>query len=272
MTKIAYDVTNVESSTGEQPKPGIYPATIASARQRDQKSDGSPANDIEIGFDLGPEYVRRFTYIQLDEASLWKMKELINALGLKGKGNLDLTKIVGKKVRVKINADSYDGEYKGKVGTILKAKAGKDEEESEEEPETEEPEEDEDEDEVDLDELDRKELKAFISENDLDIKVTKGMSEDDIRAKITEALSEDDEEEEEDEDDEEDDDDSEEGEEESEEEDEEEDEEGDDYDTWTLAQLKSELKQRELTKKVKSPVTKDKAIKALRKDDNEEPF
>lgn len=58
------------------------------------------------------------------------------------------------------------------------------------------------EEEVDLDVMDRKALKAFIKEQDLDIRVTKSMSDDDIREAIEEAMDEgEEEEEEEDEDD-----------------------------------------------------------------------
>ena len=72
-------------------------------------------------------------------------------------------------------------------------------EEEEEEPEIEEEEEPEEEESTSdiLDGMNRKELKAFIKENDLEIKVYKSMSDDDIREKILEAVEEPEEEEEE---------------------------------------------------------------------------
>lgn len=62
--------------------------------------------------------------------------------------------------------------------------------------------EDDDDDEDELDDLDRDELKAYIKENELSVKVTKSMDEDDIREAIREAEGdEDDDDEDDDEDD-----------------------------------------------------------------------
>ena len=61
--------------------------------------------------------------------------------------------------------------------------------------------EEEDDENVDLSDLDRKGLKAYIKDNELDIKVTTKMSDDDIRDAITEATEEEEDEEEEDEED-----------------------------------------------------------------------
>jgi len=267
LTKIPYDVTDVEAGGFDDDfKPGIYPAKIQSAEHRTQKSNGEPANDIHVVFNMGEGKVFKHLYINLDPGSEWKMAEFITALGARKKGSLDLNKIIGKAVRVKLNADTYEGKPTTKIGTVMKAKPGADEpaDEPEDEPEEEEVEEDEAEDEepeeeeeddeeeeeVDLSELSRLDLKAFIKENSLAVRVTKSMSDDDIREKIAEVMPSEDEEEEEESD--------------------EEPEEEDDYGEWSLAQLKSELKGREIT--VKSPVTKDKAIAALRKDDKEEAF
>jgi hypothetical protein len=115
---------------------------------------------------------------------------------------------VGKEVQVRVKPDrNDDGEYRPRVGKLLALAedAGEEPDEPDDEPEEEEEEEDGDEG-VDLDELDRKALKAFIKDNELDITVKKGMSDDDIRAAITEATSEDDDEEEPEEESEEDDD------------------------------------------------------------------
>jgi len=60
------------------------------------------------------------------------------------------------------------------------------EEEDDDEPE------DEDEEEIDLDSMSRSELKAFIKEEELDIRVLKNWSDDDIREAIVEAMDDDD--------------------------------------------------------------------------------
>lgn len=104
--------------------------------------------------------------------------------------------------------------------------------------------EDDDDDAVDLDELSVKELKAFIKEHDLDVKVKKGDDADDIRAKIAEAADEDDDDDDDDDD------------------------EGDDYDEWSVEDLKNELKSRNLKTSGKA----DQLRQRLRKDDEDDAF
>jgi hypothetical protein len=115
--------------------------------------------------------------------------------------------------------------------------------------------EDEDDEDVDLESMDRKELKAFIKEEDLDVKVLRTDDEDDIRAKIEEAMGEEEEEEEEDEED------------EDEEDEDEEEAEGDNYEEMSVADLRQELSDRELDSKGIKKVL----IARLRKDDASEP-
>jgi hypothetical protein len=123
---------------------------------------------------------------------------------------------------------------------IAEAIGGSDDEEEDEE------EEEDGEEEVDLSELDRSELKAFIKENKLDVKVLKNDSDDDLRAKIAEAMG---------------------GDEEEEGEEEEEEDGGDNYDELTPDQLRQECRDRELDDKGQ----KKTLIARLRKDDQEEP-
>jgi hypothetical protein len=123
---IEYDVSNVESAGGgsEQPKPAVYPAVIRICEQRDTKADGTPANDIRVALDLGGDYAWLFTYIGLGEASDWKMKEFINAVGLKEKGKFDPDKMIGKMIRVKVNPDTYEGAYTARAGRLMKSIKG----------------------------------------------------------------------------------------------------------------------------------------------------
>lgn len=121
---VEYDVTNVEESEygdgTEEPKPGIYPARIIRAERRTEKSDGKPANDIKVLMSLGGDYRLKASYIGLGDESDWKLKEFIRALDLKEKGKLDLEKLGGKMIRVKINPDTWENEYQGKVGRLMK--------------------------------------------------------------------------------------------------------------------------------------------------------
>jgi len=126
---------------------------------------------------------------------LRKLKELVLAFGLKATGG-DLSKIEGKSCLARLAKDEdQDGEYRPRIAKLMSVNASADEEEEGEEDEGEE-----DEEEVDLDEMERADLKAFIKEQELDVKVLKNDSDDELRDKIREALGEDEDEEGEDED------------------------------------------------------------------------
>lgn len=230
---------------------------------------------------------------------LRRLKELVISYGLKETGG-DLSKIEGKSCLARLAKDEdQDGEYRPRIAKLMSANSkgsadddddedeeGEDEVdldemdrddlksfikeqelgirvlqkysdddirdkirevigEDEEEEEDEDEEEDETEDEVDLDDLDRDELKAFIKENDLDVKVLKKDDEDALRAKIQEALGEDEDEEEEEEDE----------------------DEGDNYEEMSVADLREECENRELETKG----TKKVLVARLRKDDATDP-
>lgn len=121
-----------------------------------------------------------------------------------------------------------------------------DEEDEEDDDEDEDEDEEDDEEEVDLDELDLKGLKAFAKEQDIDISGVKGTPK--IRAAIQAALEE--------------------GDDEEDEEDEEDEDEAEDYTTWSIPQLKKELKSRNL------PVagTQKALAKRLTESDESDPF
>jgi hypothetical protein len=126
---IEYDVTDVPESGGggEQAPVGTYDAKISHCVHRETKKDGSPVDDLEVAFQIINEdesYSWVYTYIGLDEPSAWKMREFTDALSLKAKGKLDPDKMIGKQVRLKVNAGSYDGEYRAKAGRIMSSSNG----------------------------------------------------------------------------------------------------------------------------------------------------
>ena len=260
MPTIRYDVSGVEGGGGEQPQPGTYNAEITEVEHRTERADGTKIDgkgDLHVVLDVGSDYARLHTYVGLYDATAWKLREFIDALDMSEKGSINTTKLVGQKLRVLIAKDEYEGAYKARVKTFLKAKSDEDEdeedvdeedeaeeededEEDEEEDDAEEEDEEEDDEEEDDDplaDLDRAGLKAYIKENDLEVKVLKSMSDDDIRDKIREAADD-----------------------------------GDDYDDWSLAELKEQFEQRDLKLKKGIKATKAAIIEALRADDNEEPF
>lgn len=127
---IPYDNTGVEESsggTGVKVKPGVKIARIAKCTPRETNKAGDPANDIEVALDVGEEYDWVFSYIGLSDAAKWKMAEFTRALGLKETGKFDPDKMVGKFIRVKINPDTYDGQYAPRAGRFMKAQPGDEE-------------------------------------------------------------------------------------------------------------------------------------------------
>lgn len=307
---------------------GLYTGKVAAVDERPSNA-GEPM--IEVRWELVADakgkglkdpktgkkaaYDPVFTYHPLDPDASWarRMKELLTALGVKLTGTVDIKNGSKALLRLK-DGEDQDGNYRPNVSKIMKLGAAPaddedededeteeaedeeaegeeeeetvdldslsraemkqfikdnelgirvltkddddtlrekikaalpEEEEEEEEEEESEEEEEEEEDTVDLSELDRNELKAFIKENNLEVKVLKKDSDDDVRSKIAEALPDGDDEEEE----------------------EESDEDGDNYDELSPDQLKQECKDRELSDKGK----KSALIARLRKDDAEEP-
>lgn len=282
-TKIKYNVKGVDSSGGDKPeqaKPGMYQAEIVEINERDSKSGNGAM--LEVVFKIVSDSKGKkkniaginskvWHYVMLEhEPSAFRLREFLEAIGkVKGKkgetGSLDIDSLIGTVLQVQLKSDrDQDGDYRPKVGKVLElaADAGDDEEEPDEDDEPdedEEPEEDDaddeeedDEDAVDLSELDRKQLKAFIKEEELDIKVTKPMSDDDIRDAIAEALG---------------------GDEEEEEEEEPEEDEDDGLDDLDRAGLKKHIKSNDLEVKVTKSMSEDdirEAIRALAGDDDDE--
>lgn len=263
----------MEDVADRTPAPvGIYRAKIVKADPKKSKN-GNAMIEVQLNLthDAGGKKLKSnefgdvWTYPISDHDHPFvqaQWKEFLMALGLKTKGVLDTDKIVGTSIQVKLKSDTdQDGDYRPRVGKMMALADAKDEA-PEDEPEPDEPDEDEEEDdgedEIDLSELDRTGLKKLIKDEELEIKVTKKMSDEDIREAIAEAMGGD-EDEEEDEEEEEDDS----GPEPPEDEDED-----DGYESMSIADLKAELKEREL----QTTGAKKILIARLRKDDGSDPF
>jgi len=258
------DVSKVESDFVHAPV-GVY---VAKVKKIEQKLSKNKEDMVEVIFTLTKDakgkkltkaYSDLYFYAPIDPTASWarRLKDLVTAFGLKAKGG-NLGAIEGKEAMVRLREDTdLDGEYRPNIGKVFPLAVAKDDDEDEEDVDTEEEEddaEDEEEDEDDLDGLSRAELKALIKEEGLEVKVLKSMSDDDVREAITEARPDDEEEDEEDEEDE-------------DEEDDEEEEEDDQYDTLSLADLRAELKERQLDTKGKKAIL----VARLRTDDAEDP-
>lgn len=265
MPKVKYDVSQFADVGNDAQAPvGTYILTVEDIDGPKPSSNGNAMLEVRFrpthnaqGERLKEEYAPIWHYPLLEHDSPFvqgRTKEFFAALGLSLKGTLDTDKAEGMKVLGRLKSDTdQDGEYRPRIAKLMKVEQV---DEAEPEEADEEEAEEEDEDSVDLDSLDRAGLKKFIKDEGLDVTVKKSMSDDDIRSAIVEAMP-DDEEEDEDED-----------EEEDEETEGEQEEGGDNYDDLSVAELKAELKEREL------PTNGARAIlvQRLRKDDSGEPF
>lgn len=135
-------------------------------------------------------------YTTVTPKSLWKLRSVLEAIGIdvpKSAVRLKSRDVVGKELGITVNDDEYNGRVSSKIADYIDletlASGGVDDEDEDDE----DVEDEDDEESVDLDELDRSELKAYIKENDLDVKVKKSMSDDDIRSAIKEAEGDEDE-------------------------------------------------------------------------------
>jgi hypothetical protein len=261
MAKVKYDVSNVEDVSGQHAPVGVYVAEVENVDGPKPSKNGNQMLEVRFTLvkdaagkkvDSGLMPVWYYPLIDHDLPFVQaRWKEFLLAFGLKEKGTLDTDKLVGQSVQVRLKADTdLDGEYRPSISKVMKLAAADEPDEAEEE----EGEEEEGDEEVDLDSLNRTELKKLIKEEELDIKVVKSMSDDDLREAIADAWGEE-----------------EEGEEEEEEEDEEEEgeeDEADGYDEMSIADLKAELKERELPTNGAKKIL----VGRLRADDGEEAF
>lgn len=137
MPVIKFDVSGSDPekarSGGEPPKPGIYVAKVVELKVGNKKGEAPTDEnkrleiraDIAIGKHKGyPLY----DYIKFDEPSQWKMDQFLQAVGVasdsKRKGQFKTEEIIGMPVRVRVKADTVDGEYRPKTGAWI---AGEDE-------------------------------------------------------------------------------------------------------------------------------------------------
>lgn len=131
----------------------------------------------------------------LQTNALWKVRDVLEAMGVKVPKkivDLPLKPLIGKELGVTLFDDEYEGRISSKVGDYISPDSIGDDGNIDEEEEEDEVEEEEG---TDLDEMDRAELKQYIKDNGLEVKVKKSMDDDDIRAAIREAEGNEDEDE-----------------------------------------------------------------------------
>jgi hypothetical protein len=270
MAKVKYDVTDAPVGHDfDTPVPkGLYRCKINDVTEGESKSSGKPMLTVEYEITQKGDWKGRrlWDYIVLEDSSAWKLRQFVEALGLKAKGTLDTSAALGERllVRVKHETDDRDPDnvvVRSRVGNVTAIPEDTEEEEAEEEEPEDEEEEGEDE-ELTYEELegyDRDELEELIEDEDLDVTFNKRTSDEKLLERVAEELDL-------------------EPEEEGEEEEGEEEEPEEDYEDMTIADLTALLKERGLSTKTKQKGPRKKAlfIKRLEKDDEEddgeEPF
>ena len=143
--KVKVDLTGVESYT--RASEGIHTAKIASIElTQSQGGDDMLKITYEIikGEDKG---CKVFDNIVLTEKALWKLKLLLQAIGMKadGKVALDLDKMEGKICDIDVIHEEYNGQLRAKVSEVTKAGSATTEADIDEDDEEEEEEEEEEE-------------------------------------------------------------------------------------------------------------------------------
>jgi hypothetical protein len=200
--KVKYNVKGVESRSDFEPIPkGVYEFEVETCEVTKPKGKDQRIEVVYVIPSGDLKGRKLYDYINLEsEAAAWKLRQFLETFGLvtdkKETGEFDPAKLVGEKLMVKVvhkpdNREGHEGEIQSRVGSTFAAGESEEgEEDLDGSSDEDEDDEGEGEGEIDLDELDRAELKKLIKEQELDIKVTKGMSDDDVRKAIAEALGE----------------------------------------------------------------------------------
>lgn len=201
---VKYDVRDVEPGQDfDTPFPaGIYVMEIESATKKQSKSSDEPMLELVLKVVKGEHKGRKvWDYIVLNENSDWRMKQLVDALGEKGKGTLSENKVVGSKIKANIKIEgSKDDEYgeSNKVKSYVAKKKADEQAEADEEAEadgTAEDAEAEAEGEEsgeeewtydDLVKMDKAEIKEWYDENGAEFELVKGMSIEDVALGLAE--------------------------------------------------------------------------------------
>lgn len=249
MARIKYDVSEVEPS-GDQdfdtPVPkGLYLAKI-SEMEETESSNGNEMIALTLEIIQG-EYKGRllWDYIVLTDAAAWKLRQFVDAVGLKGKGMIDTNTLTGTKLQVRVKHET-SAEYgtRAKVGALLAVPEDEDAADVAADAEEEEPAEAGDYSVEDLEEMDREDLEEVIDSEELDVKFNKRTSDEVLLQRVAEAL----------------------GVELDEDDDEEDEDEVEDYSDLSVSELRAECKERG----IKHTGSKPTLVKRLEADDEED--
>lgn len=144
--RMKVDMTGVESYS--RCPEGQFPAKLVKLEEcsiQGSGDDGLKAKfEVTSGSGKGSNIFETFS---LAEKALWKLKMMLEAMGMKavGKMTLDLDKLEGKSVGIEVVHDEYNGRKQAKIAQYLKlselenTEADEDDEDDDDEDEDEEP-------------------------------------------------------------------------------------------------------------------------------------
>lgn len=133
--KVGLDFTGVESF--KRASEGEHVCKIASAEVK-QSSGGNDMIVVSYEVTKGEDKTARvYENYPLVSTALWKLKAMLQAIGMKadGKVSLDLDRLIGKMVIVVVKHEEYDGKTRARVDEVRKFSAAStddDEDEAEE--------------------------------------------------------------------------------------------------------------------------------------------
>lgn len=118
--KMKLDFTGVESF--QRASEGEHAAKIASAEVKQSQGGNDMivvAFEVTKGEDKGSRVYENYPLI---DTALWKLKGLLQAIGMKadGKVQLDLDKLVGKVVTIVVKHEEYEGKTRAKIDEVKK--------------------------------------------------------------------------------------------------------------------------------------------------------
>jgi len=126
MSPIHVDFTDVPDQGNFEPlEEGTYPASVFDAVVKESKTSGQPYINWEFKILAGQYEGRRQWYMtSLQPAALWKLKQMLTRLGistekLSSTFDLDLASMLGKKCRIVIDHEQYQGQLRDRVVDVL---------------------------------------------------------------------------------------------------------------------------------------------------------
>jgi hypothetical protein len=147
--KVNVDFTGVESFN--RPSEGQHVVKIVSADMKQSQGGNDMivvTYEVTKGSDKGARCIENYP---LAENALWKLKGLLQAIGMKcdGKVRLDLDKLIGKVCIITVSDEEYEGKIRSRVQECKKlaAVADEDDEDQDEEDDSDDDEDDEEEEE-----------------------------------------------------------------------------------------------------------------------------